>query len=56
MFGAILKVTNSSFQKGMVFCHSIFVNEVIKLIAIIFEQSMYTNIHIVSLSELKYFL
>ena len=25
MFGAILKATKSSFQKGMTFCHSIYV-------------------------------
>ena len=27
MFGAILKVTNSSFQKGMTFCPNIFVKK-----------------------------
>ena len=25
MFGAILKATNSSFQKGLIFCRSIYV-------------------------------
>ena len=39
MFGAILKATNSSFQKGMIFCHSIYVKKVMKLLAFIFEQS-----------------
>ena len=34
MFGAILKATNSSFQKGMAFC----VKKVMKLLAFIFEQ------------------
>ena len=38
MFGVILKATNSSFQKGMPFCRSIYVKKVIKLLAFIFEQ------------------
>ena len=38
MFGAILKATNSSFQKGMTFCCSIYVKKVMKLLAFIFEQ------------------
>ena len=33
MFGAILKATNSSFQKGMTFCRSIHVKKVMKLLA-----------------------
>ena len=41
MFGAILKATNSSFQKGMTFCSSIYVKKVMKLLAFIFEQSSY---------------
>ena len=41
MFGAILKATNSSFQKGMTFCHSIYVKKVMKLLAFIFEQPSY---------------
>ena len=41
MFGAILKPTNSSFQKGMTFCRSIYVKRVMKLLAFIFEQSSY---------------
>ena len=41
MFGAILKATNSSFQKGMTFCRSIYVKKVMKLLAFIFEQSSY---------------
>ena len=41
MFGAILKATNSSFQKGMTFCRSIYVKKVIKLLAFIFEQPSY---------------
>ena len=44
MFGAILKVTNSSIQKGMTFCHSIYVKEVMKLLAFIFEQPSYINV------------
>ena len=42
MFGAILKPINSSFQKGMAFCHSIYVRKVMKLLAFIFEQSSYS--------------
>ena len=38
MFGVILKATNSSFQKGMPFCRSIYVKKVMKLLAFIFEQ------------------
>ena len=41
MFGAILKATNSSFQKGMPFCRSINVKKVMKLLAFIFEQPSY---------------
>ena len=42
MFGAILKATNSSFQKGMTFCRSIYMKKVMKLLAFIFEQPSYT--------------
>ena len=45
MFGAILKTTNSSFQKGKTFCHSIYVQKVMKLLAFIFEQSSYTFLY-----------
>ena len=38
MFGVILKATNSSFQKGMAFCCSIYFKKVMKLPAFIFEQ------------------
>ena len=41
MFGAILKATNSSFQKGITFCRSIYVKKAIKLLAFIFEQPSY---------------
>ena len=41
MYHVILKATNSSFQKGMVFCRSIYVKKVIKLLAFIFEQPSY---------------
>ena len=34
---------NSSFQKGMTFCRSIYVKKVMKLLAFIFEQPSYTN-------------
>ena len=38
MFGAILKATDNSFQKGMPFFRSIYVKKVKKLLAFIFEQ------------------
>ena len=38
MFGAILKKTNSSFQKVMTFFRSIYVKKVMKLLASIYEQ------------------
>ena len=41
MFGAILKVTNNYFQKGMIFCCGIYVKKVMKLLAFIFEQPLY---------------
>ena len=41
MLGAVLKATNSSFQKGMTFCRSIYVEKVMKLLAFIFEQPSY---------------
>ena len=41
MFGVIIKATNSSFQKGMTFCRSIYVGRVMKLLAFIFEQPSY---------------
>ena len=41
MFGATLKVTNSSFQKGITFCRSIYVKKVMKLLAFMFEQPSY---------------
>ena len=46
MFGAILKATNNSFQKGMTFCRSIHVKKVMELLAFIFEQSSYSASHI----------
>ena len=41
MFGAISKTTNISFKKGMTFCCSIYVKNVMKLLAFIFEQPSY---------------
>ena len=41
MFGAILTATNSSFQKCMACCRSIYVKKVMKLLAFIFEQPSY---------------
>ena len=45
MFGAILKSTNSSLQKGMTFCRSIYVKKVMKLLSFIFEQPSYIELH-----------
>ena len=44
MFGAILNATNSSFQRGMTFCRSIYVRKVMKLLAFIFEQPSYLTV------------
>ena len=52
MFGAILKATNSSFQKGMTFCRSIFVEKVMKLLAFIFEHPSYS--YHVNINKLPY--
>ena len=41
MFGTILKATNSSFQKGMTFCRSIYGKTVMRLLSFIFEQPSY---------------
>ena len=41
MFGAIIKATYSSYQKGMTFCRSIYVKKVMKLLAFIFDQPSY---------------
>ena len=41
MFGAILKAANSSFQKVITFCRSVYVKKVMKLFAFIFEQPSY---------------
>ena len=49
MFGAILKATNSSFQKGMPFCRSIYVKKVMKLLAFIFEQPSYSHLNSLTL-------
>ena len=44
MFGANLKATNSSFQKGMTFCRSIYKERVMKLLAFIFKQPLYARL------------
>ena len=44
MFGAILKATNNSFQKGMTICPIIYVKKVMKLLAFIFEQPSYRRL------------
>ena len=44
MFDAILKAKNSSFQKGLASCCSIYVKKVMKLLAFIFEQPSYYHI------------
>ena len=48
MVGAILKATDSSFQKGMTFCRSLYVNKVMKLLTFIFEQPSYSTTQAVS--------
>ena len=42
MFGTILKATHSSFQKGKIFCRSIYVKKVMELLSFIFEQPSYS--------------
>ena len=44
VFGVIFKATNSSFQRSITFCRSIYVKKVMKLLAFIFEQSTYLEI------------
>ena len=46
LFGDILKATKSYFQKGMTFCHSIYVKKVIKPLAFIFEQPSLSRLNI----------
>ena len=46
MFGAILKATHSSFQKGMTFCRSTYVRKVMKLLAFIFAQPSYSDLSV----------
>ena len=41
MVDVILKATNSSFQKGLTFCRSIYSKKVMRLLAFIFEQPSY---------------
>ena len=48
MFGAILKATNSSFQKGMAFCRSVYVKKNMKLLAFIFEQPSYVLLFLIT--------
>ena len=56
MFGAILKATNSSFQKGITFCRSIYVKKVMKQLAFIFEQPSYIlHVHFVN-AEIVYWV
>ena len=43
MLGAILKATNSSFQKSVTFCRSIYVKKVMELLAFIFEQPSFND-------------
>ena len=43
MFGAILLATNSSFQKVITICRSVYVKKVMKLLAFIFEQPSYST-------------
>ena len=53
MFGAILNATNSSLQRGMTFCRSIYVRKVMKLLAFIFEQPSYIFMDINETLEIR---
>ena len=53
MFGAILNATNSSFQRCMTFCRSIYVRKVMKLLAFIFEQPSYIFMDINETLEIR---
>ena len=56
MCGAIVIATNSSFQKGVTFCRSIYVKHVIKLLAFIFEHPSYAiDKHLAFVSSHIYF-
>ena len=46
MLGAILKATNSSFQKAIKTCRSTYVKKVMKLLAFIFEEPSYSTAYI----------
>ena len=52
MFVAILKATNSSFQKGMEFCRSIYEKKVMKLLLFLFEHPTYIPLYEVWVSFL----
>ena len=54
MFGAILKGTTSSFQKGMTFWRSVYVKKVMKRLAFIFEQPSYILIQIYIMNKGQY--
>ena len=56
MFGAILKATNRTIQKGMTFSCSIYVTKVMKLLAFIFEQPSYHNNRILTIIKQSYIL
>ena len=56
MFDVILKATNSSFQKGMTFCRSIYVKKVMKLLAFIFEQPSYDHLLVLMQVSIKFFV
>ena len=45
MFDAILKAANSSFQKGMTFCLSIYIKKAMEQIALIFEHPSYNYLN-----------
>ena len=42
MFRVILRAASSYFQKDVIFCRSIYVKKVMKLLAFIFEQPSYS--------------
>ena len=53
MFGAILKATNSFFQKCLPFCRSIHVKKIMKLLAFMFEQPSYETFSVMKNGDPK---
>ena len=56
MFDAILKATNSSFQEGMLFSHSVYVMKVMKLLCfpLFLSIRLSLNVKFVHIKSLRY--